>query len=861
MANDEMDWDNFNWLGRGCRGSTYTSYFQISHLPNCAFDWGQDGYAGCSNHGGGLLCLSQPSRVKGLLMARGHFATSLYASLSRSQLDFDGPSTFGLEVSRWPYAYNPHSEENQGITQVRNVNKSTNVDVLGSEKGSSFRLGSMLDRGCFNYRWPVTEYYLDLHPNYDAIERENENRRAERKEDRLSNAHNASQPVHVGTCQMLSCAKDNIFYQVLRIEEMRAPVHDDYDASFPPESQIVLTIGGPVWFQSFNDGGHELRAGVGTMMRRAFFRKAKNKTHNDDDDEQKIIDDSGPEPVETLRYWDNSQGGRGLEAKVYQLEDGEYKPVYMTKSPIEAENGLDYTDGRTSLTVYNAVIKLGDVDRPRHFGKAPAPRSATFLAAIRLFEGDEREDYWRPSALPTSRDLYNYVGVNPSCFHATGAMWERIVLDQRTAADPVLDPSVFNMIGRSLEKILQVDIIPATFEDDEEHGHRDSAALVSNLFVRGNVDLKSLFWKIRFLIRTHKFLSHVHKLNDSSIQNKGKSPAGTKNFQSIEEAQMYRIQIKIENVIRYLAKEFLEPSFRPSMMCLMPDDYKPGSSNYYYVMMTIWYVYRYFRKNEESPGLNFEWTSRLSKNRPYRQSRLFERNRLPPDQWTFPANDVENVPLLQWYHYGSLLKLCEHGVLPESWQEIGLSQKVSRLEEVAKMVSSKKLSSRKPYVADDEMFDRLSFLSPELGLENLMHRDVGIIESLSIKRIKERDFTRSLNPGWRPPDEEGSTTGPWEIYVLCHHSGLVVLMKEEQNKQEGGKEQVKADLETSMRNICTFLNAENTLVPCNRRRGINIDHYTRKDHVSKAFGLQYCNRFRTNSSWWYHFRRVSKGKY
>jgi hypothetical protein len=20
MANDEMDWDNFNWLGRGCRG-------------------------------------------------------------------------------------------------------------------------------------------------------------------------------------------------------------------------------------------------------------------------------------------------------------------------------------------------------------------------------------------------------------------------------------------------------------------------------------------------------------------------------------------------------------------------------------------------------------------------------------------------------------------------------------------------------------------------------------------------------------------------------------------------------------------------------------------------------------------------
>src|SRR5277367_1110931 len=78
-------------------GPTFTSYFQFSHLPSCSFDWGENGYAGSSNHGGELLYLSAPSKTKGLIIARGHFATSLYASLSRAQIEFGGPSTFGLD--------------------------------------------------------------------------------------------------------------------------------------------------------------------------------------------------------------------------------------------------------------------------------------------------------------------------------------------------------------------------------------------------------------------------------------------------------------------------------------------------------------------------------------------------------------------------------------------------------------------------------------------------------------------------------------------------------------------------------------------------------------------------------------------
>lgn len=48
------------------------------------------------------------------------------------------------------------------------------------------------------------------------------------------------------------------------------------------------------------------------------------------------------------------------------------------------------------------------------------------------------------------------------------------------------------MIDRSLEKILQVDIIPATFHDDHEAGAKKYSALVSNLFVKCDIDLEAL---------------------------------------------------------------------------------------------------------------------------------------------------------------------------------------------------------------------------------------------------------------------------------------------------------------------------------------------------------------------------------
>jgi hypothetical protein len=338
-------------------GPSYTSYFQYSHLPYCSFEWGDKGYAGCSNHGGELLYLSRPSKKTGLIMVRGHFATSLYASLSRSQIDFGGPSTFGLEVTRSIYAYDSAGVE---ITQDDIANETEVSKRKAAKNGSSFQLGTMIDRGCFNYRWPVTEYYLDLHEDQEAIETakrkeledkqakeniipplrailermeldkgadeetdddseagdvggessadENDGSGAQQQEQNTALAEansgknvgnssvqhaqstpsgetsiaarvgagstqqapntpslgedssemeveedeqerdGTSQCKHVGTCQMFSCSMDGMFYQLLRIEELRDD--GDFDMSFPADSQIRLTMGGPVCKES-----------------------------------------------------------------------------------------------------------------------------------------------------------------------------------------------------------------------------------------------------------------------------------------------------------------------------------------------------------------------------------------------------------------------------------------------------------------------------------------------------------------------------------------------------------------------------------------------------------------------------------
>jgi len=112
---------------------------------------------------------------------------------------------------------------------------------------------------------------------------------------------------------------------------------------------------------------------------------------------------------------------------------------------------------------------------------------------------------------------------------------------------------------------------------------------------------------------------------------------------------MRRIKTSIEDVVRYLAKAMLEQISPTPKTRMMPDHHIPGESNNYYVMVTIWYVWKYFK--EENENWNFDWKDQPEKEKSLaRPPTLLESHRLPSEDCTFSRADRDKVQLLQWYH-------------------------------------------------------------------------------------------------------------------------------------------------------------------------------------------------------------------
>jgi hypothetical protein len=241
------------------------------------------------------------------------------------------------------------------------------------------------------------------------------------------------------------------------------------------------------------------------------------------DDQCEVVDISATYktqegPQTTIRLWD-AKRGIGLEARVYQFhpdrKSGEqYEQLELFVSDSAADNGPPEAQQKTNLKAYNAAVPLLDLVKDGSNSKA---RSFTFLAAIRFFEtpislnGESQEPpcsaKW-PSC-PTSKEIYEYVGVNPLSPGATGAMWDTVFIERLKNSESILDLDELNLVGRSLEKILQVDIVAVSFgndtkdtqglvttkSQDDDLASSNSlvgAALVSNLFVSPNIDLKAL---------------------------------------------------------------------------------------------------------------------------------------------------------------------------------------------------------------------------------------------------------------------------------------------------------------------------------------------------------------------------------
>ncbi len=164
-----------------------------------------------------------------------------------------------------------------------------------SLKGSSFRLGKQIERGCFNYRWPVNEYSLLLNNGPDDLDPSDK---------------------ETGTCVMFSFVQNGVLYQVLRIEQGCRSGSTCY--LFPLDAQVVLTIGGNVFLQLLEDVTASNDPSPARSCGNIPGRKLTTSLSNDG---------------QCLRIADD---GReiGLEARVFQMDaDGaDYSPLTLQSS-------------------------------------------------------------------------------------------------------------------------------------------------------------------------------------------------------------------------------------------------------------------------------------------------------------------------------------------------------------------------------------------------------------------------------------------------------------------------------------------------------------------------------------------------
>lgn len=427
-------------------GPSYISYSQFNHRSAWAFEFGANGNTGCCNHGGELMQLSAAleDEPEGLIFARGEFSSSIYASLARSQMEYGRSSTFGLEVARNRVPYG--SDKNKNI------------------EGSSFRLGKMLERGCFNYRWPLNEYAL--HSN--SMKQEPTEARSETKKPN-TNARGEHQWVPVetaqrdhetGTCTTFSFIKKGICYQVLRIQQSREPDGRECE-DFSLSSQLVLSIGGPVLLQSWQTlGDHEKVSEVPTLRDTSTATKMK------------FVD------MET---------GIGLEAKVWEMDTGaDYSPEGFYK-PLELRRNKICTDttskGHPKPSTYSIIVPL------------KCRRKVVFFAAFRLFKGRKQEEReMQNSDLPMPDAIHKHVVLGKDSdgrikdgrstdTGRTGLMWASIFLGRHLHTGSVPEPTEVSLLGRCMEKILQVDLVPRP--------KSSYSTLVSNSFVEPTIDLKA----------------------------------------------------------------------------------------------------------------------------------------------------------------------------------------------------------------------------------------------------------------------------------------------------------------------------------------------------------------------------------
>jgi hypothetical protein len=332
----------------------------------------------------------------------------------------------------------------------------------------------MIDRGTFNYRWPHNEYSLVVNqPTPGSLNRTQSDFTC--YDTILKTERDA---IEVGTCATMTFAKDGTLYQVLRMDEKCRPdAKVCYKA--PDNVDLILEIEPPLRFQNFpglrntNDGKEFL------LQSDAFFYDLKLSSDN------------------SCAFMKGDLG-RGVSI-VWQASLSEYNIETGQCVDIPLEEVLDRRQvehisngSNKSLPVYRA--KFGQARNNPHIGdfrhsEAHIRGSRVFLAAFQLYESAEVRE---PKKVPhlTPGEMIEFLGIRSTSPLATAASLQAMFLRRQESMECILGLGEVDLVGRCLEKILEVDLVPAAFPSTTWASR--PLSLVSNLFLKAQVNLKAL---------------------------------------------------------------------------------------------------------------------------------------------------------------------------------------------------------------------------------------------------------------------------------------------------------------------------------------------------------------------------------
>ncbi|KAK1833618.1 hypothetical protein QBC39DRAFT_302450 [Podospora conica] len=787
--------EQFSWLEGDARGPEYVSYSQLSDLPACSFDFGDNGYAASSNYGGEVLQMTTPSDEHGIIFARGDFEYSLYLALARGQKERGGKSSFGLKVaSSDEFATNP--------------------------SGPRYRPCCMIERGTYNYRWPFNEFCLHI----DNPPASSGTGQAQLEAEWTScicpvgcrdvDPCGGRRSMPVGTFATVSFIRGGILYQLLRLD----PRHQEAGSKPVEKAELILTIEGPMRLQSFRRLNQRSKEGE------IVLGECNAKEHADSACLAGTLDGSTIHWQADLFRFDLSRAGPATRVPLKPLKDDNEKKDHCFKTD----------DNLESLPRFQAELS-----------ELETKSCHVFVAAFRLVD-EASSVYSNPIEMPPHEDVRDFLRSGCPRARGTASMWRSIFSQRQENLECISELCEENIVGRCLEKILSVDVVPASVPLEGPKPLRH-LALVSNMFLRANVDLKAVFWKTRFLVKVDQLLYGVVKTAvegaDRALPFDKRSGDQAPNLQAqcehetlmsapVEETRWYkgadediivaeatirRIRRVLGETMAYMVRTLLRRTSRRPI--LLPDA-AAGDFTYYYVMITICYVVRNY------PKARWCWQEELGPDETQTKGGgvgwgLGDLKNHLPSRRTSPglhrSHAVTRVrtAMLEWLHHESILSLqkgCPSGpVIPSAWHTFSNPKKAEDARRAAKTELVRRIASAQPYRPDDEVADRLAFLAQEMWPE-LDEADQ--IANRITRRVEDREVTRTIDLCHFDPGHERSDEGPWEVHALCHHSRFAVAIRKMCTARHGDGKETEEQVEHYRKKFYPFLTSEASLTPC-----------------------------------------------